>query len=1397
MVSRLDSRQGIDTDSPHAPEIASQYYHAPRAAMLSPPDVSEPHKDLNWDEIGLRYIPSLPVIHPDLNLNIAKLRYGSDYQAILVVDGSFQGNKSAPLHKQAGCGFICHLLDRNETWISARHLPKSTGNNSAPVSEAESTLLGLKFLLEKAISRALIIHDNYDMHAFISNKHRSAKKDSRYAKLKEAISAILGQMDAIFCCHVRSHQSTGLAENNTADELASTFMRNSHFSDLQPTLVNSDIPIAQVTIDACHPPSSNVACPTLNFSPVPSLPSLAQCDICGCPSHHASGCFMHRSRPCMSPFTREKPIRTVGFCDSFLHPESIDWDKAPSVMHDHMFIQFLGTMFSLALKMETLFNAYLGLIALSTHYYFSPLRSKMVKKKHKVHHDSVGPCPDEDVTRHKFEAEAQKLHTFARIAHERKWGRAINFVHKTERISPLDPRMADQWAQIHPEPPTPEDELTIPYDPSSFEVFEIDRQSLSKKIDSWDITKAAGLNGFSPSILIHFNNLTAKTEDSENPNPYFTSFVMFIQLLASGKMAQMREVALNYKGAFLNKLPAGVGFKVRNLGMADVFHRLASYSILLRSIPQALDAGFLTEFDLGSGRMGGIDKFVKIAQALANDDDTVILSSDLEKAYNSVLRSDTWEAVQEINFPPLTQWFIYTYGSSPIVNYIIDPRLPISPTNVKKVTLKIGVPQGDNLSGSLFSITLRYVTREFFRGLAARSVKIGFATVLDDTLLAFNLKKNPEVGQYFQEFIATLKSRNLKINVEKSIVFAKSITPALIMQIRKVPSLPLTNQGFDVCKIPVGTPLHISAYISRVYHPKIKIAYESMLHIWAALYYLQNQERFNTFYIFLRLCFASKFVYWLRNLLPSSAQPLSTIIDAKIDLLSAKLYPQLPATLTIRQPFFSEMADISRRIESLPLSMNGTGITRMEPIRYVGHFATCAESFSSVLAFCKELQLGVSQDEETPATSADAVREQLFPSLSFTISRLLDLCSNKMKIADFVLSPNQEYRGVQKSLSTAMHATSHSHIVQVLPLEMYRAWFSSRKDTFASLSLNSSVRHVTYQRPPLDKVFPVVIAMRSMRPIFHNYTCDCGEYVDVCGLHVLRCGRVFPKPFVSLHNKVRDATVRALQNYTRKNAPSALSVFSEVHRFHMCQVQRYYPSAAGCTQHRADAIVVEDSMPFQPWFLDFVQAQIDDFDETKIMRHVEAAYQRKITDLVRDHVGVPRTSVIPIAFSSNCVFHPSSLLFIDFFLCRASAVPVSEPPAIEKLKVLQAMSSAIVDQSAAILTCHFSKFIHALHSSSFPLGLPPVQVPRRFGRRSAHQLISASPVRDDSVESVRSGNDLISCSQSSTSASSASASVPSCRSSGEPPLPLARVSARLQGQGVRRYTVSGGWWTEH
>ena len=106
-----------------------------------------------------------------------------------------------------------------------------------------------------------------------------------------------------------------------------------------------------------------------------------------------------------------------------------------------------------------------------------------------------------------------------------------------------------------------------------------------------------------------------------------------------------------------------------------------------------------------------------------------------------------------------------------------------------------------------------------------------------------------------------------------------------------------------------------------------------------------------------------------------------------------------------------------------------------------------------------------------------------------------------------------------------------------------------------------------------------------------------------------------------------------------------------------------------------------------------------------------------INTLVRSHIGIPLQSIIPMAFASNGVFHPSSLLFVDWFLCRGAHKPLLEPPALEKLKCLHAMTSAIVDSTASILSEHFVKFIHSLHHKSFPFVLSQGDAEMTFSRR--------------------------------------------------------------------------------
>jgi hypothetical protein len=71
-------------------------------------------------------------------------------------------------------------------------------------------------------------------------------------------------------------------------------------------------------------------------------------------------------------------------------------------------------------------------------------------------------------------------------------------------------------------------------------------------------------------------------------------------------------------------------------------------------------------------------------------------------------------------------------------------------------------------------------------------------------------------------------------------------------------------------------------------------------------------------------------------------------------------------------------------------------------------------------------------------------------------------------------------------------------------------------------------------------------------------------------------------------------------------------------------------------------IFIEETDPQHRWFIVVVQAQIEDFVESEVVWHIEAAHHRKISNIVRFPVAIPRSAVVPVAFSSNC-FAPSFL----------------------------------------------------------------------------------------------------------------------------------------------------------
>ena len=395
-----------------------------------------------------------------------------------------------------------------------------------------------------------------------------------------------------------------------------------------------------------------------------------------------------------------------------------------------------------------------------------------------------------------------------------------------------------------------------------------------------------------------------------------------------------------------NKSPDSHVIKLRNLGIAESFVRIAAYMLMLTALPSARDKGLISELDFGVAVPGGCENFVKAAQAAAACGCTLV-SCDLEKAFNNVLRKDLWSTVLFLECPLLTSWFCFFYHMHPRVHFAVDPLSPFSMSNVTIYTLFEGVAQGVPLSSLLFVCALAYI----LRGHRNRFPSFIRTSVIDDICFMTAPKAGSIIPTALHDFSYILHIHNLRLNKLKTTIYCQGPFPF------PIPSefpYATSHHGFAVCRVSVGTPAFCARddadRLSRVTSSE-----ESFQRLHRALDFCQTRGRGLIFLDLLRLCFRSRFAWDVRVLLPSSAILIANAADVALRRLLHLTLPSHPIpTLPAEWSYLTRVHEIKL---NLPLVKGGLGLRSWTSLLEVTHFSSWVESAPRILQLFELLHL--------------------------------------------------------------------------------------------------------------------------------------------------------------------------------------------------------------------------------------------------------------------------------------------------------------------------------------------------------------------------------------------------------------------------------------------------------
>jgi ribonuclease HI len=1241
----------------------------PVSCATPPPRHAKPITKIAWREwIGCDPPSTAPIADTSTATVDAATALLKDVHTTIICDGS-------KTQTRMGLGFISHHHRTRQTFLFAKPLDLGEDNNSM----LAETLTLVEALLDAQASQSASIHvitDSRTLRQLVLGREHSrgpAKVGKRLADANQQLLGLLRSFDYVYVSHVASHKNL-LTENSIADLFAG--LASEHGFHISDTLSTHNRVAILSRINSLRLPRNSVKAAHIPFLHQHST----GCDACHCPSHSKQSCVLNKldSFPSLSIYCKKQPTRPSTFADQLSDPSMIDWDTAPACISYVAFTRFFTTCVNNLRQQQFAEGSWYAICQFSATY--RVINSHISRYKRPKDYD---PHPPEDSENH-YKKLAANAKTAARLARDLRFHDAMKVLDKQQPVGPLCPEALHQLPALFP--PQVTDARIPPSWPGGRVSF--DRHAVHRYVNSRSSTSSPGISGFGFNWIQLFARLTVAQETDENEDPNWTIFVSFLEDFACGALPWLRHWATDLKGALFNKNPESAAIKLRNLGIAEVFVRIAAYMVMTEALPHAHVANLISAFDFGVAVPGGCEKFVKLAQAAALAGCTIV-SCDLEKAFNNVLRRDLWETVQHLNCPLLTSWFCFFYHVPPRVHFAADPSAPFTLNNVATYTLHEGVAQGDPLSSFLFVCTLAFILRSH------RSMYPDFirTSVIDDLCFYVAPSCSRCLLPALDDLDSILKRHNLLLNKSKTTLYNQDDLP-----FHTPPSFPyhISHHGFSVCRVHVGTtPFCETLATTRILQiSKLELSFQR-LH--RALDFCQTPGRGLIFIDLLRLCFRSRFSWDMRIQTPSLACRIAKAADAATKRLLHLTLPRHP-----RPPLPPEWVHLERIHEiklNLPLVKGGLGLRSWRSLLEVSHFASWVESGISLFHFFEDLKLHI--PHSILASIGDSVT---------VLSQRFDMPP------DFWLMHAKRLRSkVQHELTEKLDDAEIAEASTLSHDPSVNAQFCGSTVPSMSLPFNSALipRYILNKLDTYD--FAYALAWHAMLPLFHPTPCTCSKMWDPLGLHAASCLHL--NAYNLLHNSVRDCFAGAARSRVAKDQCSNVAyIFTDKHAKSATWMHEFYPLKhdAPTIIHRddpsrcpapslsPDILIAFTNDPLNPYFGDFVASSPSLVNKLKHTEAAQAAFTTKLQHYSKHHV-YPSRVCYPLAFERSGYLHPAFEDFIDLY-SRCSS---SQPQPQTALQLRFAVSFAITFTTATLLR---AASLRLLPRSIIPF-LPPKPIP--------------------------------------------------------------------------------------